>query len=232
MPKDESNKDDDKTVENKIDALTKAVNDNKMMQEALKDPQILELIAARQRGEKVTIVPVDAMPVKKEDEKETTMSNDDINYLDNTQMLDLVSKRIGGSLDEAIKKALAPFNDRLDVLDNRALSQDSTKINAEVKAVKEKYSDFEEFEQAMVKLNKQAPGMDVEELYLIARKRAGKGLPTPENTDSERPTDTLSAALDHRRATRKTDEKARPGHKGMLEMLREGSAKASEKIVI
>jgi len=232
MPKDESNEDKDKTVENKLDDLKKAVDSNKLMQEALKDPQIMALIAARQRGEKMQIVPEDAKPIPKDEKEEVSMSNDDVDMLTNTQFGELLVKRLGGSLNEAIKKALTPFNDRLDVLDSRALSQDSTKINAEVKAVREKYSDFEEFEQAMVKLNKQAPGMDVEELYLIARKRAGKGLPTTENTDSERPIDTLSAALEHKRETRATDKEARQGHKGFQDLLKEGTAKASESIII
>jgi hypothetical protein len=56
-----------------------------------------------------------------------------------------------------------------------------------VKSAREKFQDFEQYREPMREISVQNPGLDVEELYMLAKKRAGALDETPSRIQSERP---------------------------------------------
>ena len=91
-------------------------------------------------------------------------------------------------------------------------------VDTQIKEAQAKYKDFGKYKAGMLKLNKDNPGLNVQELYILAKSRAGQLAIKEPTTESERP----SNQPPRRSGERQSQKPARPsGRKGFEEMLGE-----------
>jgi hypothetical protein len=78
------------------------------------------------------------------------------------------------------------MRDKVKELEDFVNSQQTQKVQGEIQDVRSRYPDFAQYQTQMVQLHKQNPGLSVEELYHVAKRRSG-GPDTKVDTRTERP---------------------------------------------
>ena len=176
------------------------------------DPDIAAVLAAKAKKRPLRIT-------VGEDESETVETSDDdivipdaaaLNALDNAGIVSTLMDLLPRAIRKDVSAALSPV-----VEDMRGRQQE--KLKAEVKGLNAKYADLPEYKEAMIALAKQMPGLRPEEAYIMARMRAGKGMPSAapaRRSAVERPTTTVVRSSGKRTS-------ARPGPRGFSDDLRE-----------
>lgn len=165
----------------------------------LSDPEIASVINAKRAGKKVKVVEEATEDAAKEvvDEEE-----------DEEELPEAERKLLARALkkiDKAVDKRLGTVATRVEGLEALAGSIQQREAKAEVAKAREKYRDFDKYRAPMLKLVKENPGLAAEELYLIAKARAGKLNLTQPSSETERPTN-----QPRRRPKKRDAESARP----------------------
>jgi hypothetical protein len=156
--------------------LTKPVETKKVPDttEMLSDPDIMKILEAKQNGKKVKVVADDAVatpPPASADAKPGSMDQ---------------FTRVVAAYDAKI----ADLEKTVNQLKGHAVSTEAERAKKEVDRAKAKYGDFETMRPVMIEINKVVPGLDIDELYLIAKKRTATKV-GPE-VESERPDTTTT----------------------------------------
>jgi hypothetical protein len=206
-----------KSAEQKVNgdsnAMTLEVAKAQVMAQLAADPEISRILQARQTGRKVSIVDPDELADRKAQQNEEKV---DWDSLSNAQMAERLPSVLSPVVKQHINDAVKPLLDELAVLRQNAQQGQSEKINSSINAAKAKYSDFDQWRPAMRELNAKNPGLNVEQLYHLARTDAGV-YTTPEPTQSERPNN--STARPSIRENRKAP--LPPGKRGTSQLLDE-----------
>ena len=172
---DEDTQTGDDGVEDVSDRL-KAVEQNTALNALLGDPEVQEVIKLKREGKVVKV----AEHVDEEEEEEVAEEVDKDDPLRETL------KRF----EKAIDKKLSPFIDRLSSIEDIADTVQKKDVNDQIKAVRDKHEDFDGYKEPMLALSSDHPGLNIEELYILARTRAGKLDLSDPSTFSEKPTTT------------------------------------------
>ena len=135
-----------------------------------------KVITVTRAGKAVTVA--EEVEEKEEEEVEEKVCEDD--------PLRETLSRIGKMID----KKLSPFTERLTSIEDIADTVQKKDVNDQIKAVRDKHEDFDTYKEKMLTLAQDNTGLNVEELYILARTRAGKLDLSDPSTFSEKPTDT------------------------------------------
>ena len=171
--------DDTQTNEEGVEDVSnrlKSLEENKAFTVLMGDPEIQEVIKLKRAGKTVTVA--EHVEEKEEEEVEEKVDEDD--------PLRETLSRIGKMID----KKLSPFSDRLSNIEDIADTVQKKDVNDQIKAVRDKHEDFDTYKEKMLTLAQDNTGLNVEELYILARTRAGKLDLSDASTFSEKPTDT------------------------------------------
>lgn len=222
----------DPASEETIRRLTQVTEEQvkaRVMGELMKDPEIFSILRARQSGKRVKIVEEGAEPPA----SSAPQQSDGLDGIDETtlegmskkEMVGLVLKSVTKQLDNFFKQQSQPIVDRLGQLENTASSFAQERTQQAVQQVAQKYPDFWDFKDPMIQLSQKHPTMDAEELYLMAKVRAGKFVPKTSRTSTERPTNmsTRPPKVQQKNHTEQAiRELANQSLKGFFEANREG----------
>ena len=184
-----------------VSSRLQAVEQNQNFQVLMADPEIQEVIKLKREGKVVKVA--EHVEEKEEEVVEEIVAEDD--------PLRETLKRF----EKAIDNKLGPIVDRLSNIEGIADVVQKKDVNDQIKAVRDKHEDFDSYKEAMLTLAQDNPGLNVEELYILSRKRAGKLDLSDPSTFSEKPTTTPRtrpgmkkvAALDSRQRGRRGFEK-------------------------
>jgi len=177
------------------------------------DPQIRQIMEARKSGKNIQLVPEGQE--NKEPDPEPEWED-----LDNKGLVKELLKRIPSVVQQTLEKSVNPLQDQFAGLKNYVEAQEEAKAKEQLDALSKKYPDFESMKPTMGGILKDNPGLSFEELYKVAKIRAGVPLG---NTSSEKPT-TESARL-----PRKNRKEPLPsGRKGFEQLLDEALEKTIE----
>lgn len=178
MEKISDGKDADKLAEDFLNDLTKAPEKKTPLDPAtvLSDPDVLAILNAKQKGQKVRVAVGDETPSKKPDD--TPKPGQD---------------PLDASTDKVIKAFTTIFEPRLAALEKdvaiargKVDSDIKVTVTEQIKKAQKDHSDFEALRPKMIELNEQFPGMSIEELYTIAKVRNNVAS-APAAIESERP---------------------------------------------
>jgi hypothetical protein len=159
----------------------KQSNDSLALAKILGDPDVQALLAAKQKGAKVKVT-------EGEEPTAAQLPDDvDVETMTNKELVKFLLGNVSKTIAEATSKATQPLDQRTKTFEAFVVQQMQDTAAKAVKSAKEKFQDFEQYRKAMHKASLDNPGLDVDELYLIAKKRAGALDETPPRIQSERP---------------------------------------------
>lgn len=164
------------------------------MMQMLQDPVIVQYLQAKQAGKKIKLV--DDVPAAPQIEEPAIP----LDQMNNTQMYQHINKTLTTNLQhmlpqiiqQHLEQALGPIQQQLQGVNGFIGQTVEQKTQAAIQAAQQKYTDFNKFGPQMVELYKQAPGLSPEELYLIAKARAGSPVTPVTQMESERPGTTVT----------------------------------------
>jgi hypothetical protein len=155
-----------------------------MLSEVIAIPEVQAVLAARQQGQEVQVVPSDAAGSSGDGSVDEDYSELDEFGPDIKKLVGLIDKKIGAKLDPVVNK--------VGTLEQLAAALQKKDIHDAVAAVAAKHPDFPKYRKAMGELSRQEgmAGLGVEELLLLAKHRAGELTLSEPSTHSERPSPT------------------------------------------
>lgn len=203
MP-DEVTKTEEATKDDEV-KLEEISEEKRALDAMLADNDIQKVLQARKENKDIEVL----LKEDKEPEKEEPLFDE--------EGLTETDKNLLGQIVTAIEKKVDPLVERVKGLEG--LADDITQRAAvdQVKAVREKYSDFDTYRKDISDLSKELPTLQVEELYVVAKARKNDLNFTRSETFSEKPT---SDARPVRREESRTKEGSVRGRKAFAEHVR------------
>jgi hypothetical protein len=168
--------------------------------EVLQDPDLMAVMQAKKSGRSVKIIPL-SMDGSDPTEKKVVDPPETLQALDfesatpkdiHAHTIKSVEVMLKKMIPEMIQKSIEPMNQRIEGITGVVRSSAEEKIATEVKRLSVKYKDFNDFIDSMSKIQASNPGLSIEELYGVAKARAGSPIET-QRTSSERPSTQTTA---------------------------------------
>jgi hypothetical protein len=156
-----------------------AYEGNKMLLEMFSDPDVQAILAARREGKEIKVVPANDRVIP---EAEAAQADELEDYDDDIKKLvELIDKKFDTRLDPVIAKVTQ--------LEGLAQGMQKQAVDNQIKAVSDKHEDFDKYRKEMAELARgEGKNLSVQELYVLAKLRAGELNMTEPSTYSERPT--------------------------------------------
>ena len=231
-PKDDKKPENDKTVmsdetkalvkgfKDEITALKEAQEDAGGVARLLADPDIRALYEAKVNGEPVKVTVGRVSVVDPTGGGGGKLSKEELDDLDGSKLAEHITNttisKLGEMMGTKLEEALGPLGKRLKNLEGVEMGRRVDGQITQMAATKQKYPDFDGFRDTIIGLMDEK-GLNAEEAYIIARGRAGKGLPSAQDTGSEKPSS--SSARPESSRTRETP--LPPGRQGFQQLLSE-----------
>jgi hypothetical protein len=176
------------SLEEKITQLETTVQENAVVARLAADPEIRQLLEARQSGKKVKVVLEDEKPQTPPTEELETPPN--LEEMTQSDLLRHMTKVMAATTEKVLKSRLAPFEQKLAAVEQSVQQDQRKEVQAQVDAARKSHKDFDQYKESMLSISQQNPGLGVEELYMLAKVRAGQPLVPDRSTESERPSRT------------------------------------------
>ena len=178
-------------VAEKLAKIEAKVNDSSMLAKILADPDVRQILEAKQKGEKIKVV---------EDKLERQVVVDDVDYeeLSNKELAKQILSDVTTNIDTTLASKLEPLTEAIKNFEGYVGGVEAETVGKQIKKAQEKYDDFNVYVPDMKELNKLNPSLVVEELYLIAKRR--KLGPMDKSISSEKPTSSSAKVAARKRA--------------------------------
>jgi hypothetical protein len=174
------------------------------------DPDVAAVVAAKDKKQSIRLV-VGEGPQEDGAEAPPPAIPDDseLDGMTNSQLVKAMMAQMGAVVKRGLEETGLPRT--VEGLAAERADAKKAKMKTEAETLKAQFPDFLTYKDQIVQLAKS--GLSLQESYLVARTRAGKGLPAPRPTASERPT-----AITFRE--RKEPRDVAPGSRGFEDALR------------
>ncbi len=164
-----------------------AIERNQQVLSLLADPAINQVIQARRAGKPVRVIEDTAETPEPEvdpvDELTSGLEADD----PSRETLGKIGKVMGAKLSSRDAE-IAELKAQVQQLSGVAQEVQRRDVSDQVAKAQSKFKDFAQYKDTMVELSTKHPGLGVEELYLVAKNKAGKLKLVEQATFSEKPT--------------------------------------------
>jgi len=175
----------------KLSMLEKKVESTEVVAKMLADPEIRQLLEAKQRGEKVRLSFGEETPKINFNPMPQSV---DYDSMSNKELVEHTINQIVSSFDSAFNSRLEPMSKTLKNLESYVGNNEAKTVAQQVEDVRKRYSEFDTYLPVMKKLNQSNPELSVEELYLIGKRRqVGSDV---SRVSSERPSSTSTKVAD------------------------------------
>lgn len=204
-------------TESRLQRLEEAQGNNQAkeaLNRIISDPDVMAVLKAKQAGKPVRVVDAEEEAEQEPDPAEEIvkgMAEDD----PQKDLLGKISQLIDAKLEKSNKR-FEEVESRLSETADVARAVKTEKVTNAVKAAREKFKDFDQYKDKMLALSEENPSLGVEDLYFVAKARAGKLRQVETVTESEKPT-----SQPRRVAKPGTTPKRAPGRAGFSEILRD-----------
>ena len=199
------------TLSEKVKELEK---DKNSFQALVANPDVRALLDAQDKGEVVKIIIGDT----EDDGSSSELSIEEIENMSNQELMAFTMKETVKQVRSALSEELSSVRTDLSTLKMDKDKETAAQTERELRNVIKKYPDFGSFRDDIVDLRKQNPSLGVEELYVLARMKKGKGFPDPLSVEAERPTSSTPSKKKDRK------EPLPPGGKGFAKILDEATS--------
>ena len=179
---------------------------SELLTSLLLDDDIQRVMKAKREGNEVKFVDDDDKEPEPEEEKIDTGDPD----------LDAGITKVMGLLE----KKLSPMVEDIGALKALAATFERQGINQQVNSLASKHTDFDKYRKDMARIAGEVKGLNMEQLYVLAKHGDGQIDLSPPSTHSERPSPTPRGPMS---MDRKKDP--RPGRKGFDSIVQEALLK-------
>lgn len=214
----EEQKVNDDVIAKRLEELEAKSGQNEWIAKIVADPDVRQILEARQRGEQVTVQVGE--PEQKQTATPEVEDPEDFDMLDNRELADYTMKKttsaVSSLVEQKLNEALEKVMDKVQRLEGYVQTNETQTIRQQVSKLREKYSDFDDYRDVMVQINRENPSLSPEELYFVAKKRSGHFEEPGPKASSEKPTNTSSRPSKPQR-----EQPLPPGRGGFDEMLGE-----------
>ena len=135
----------------------------------------------------------------------------DLEDMDRKEFTEHLMTQMSSVMGKAFEENTRGMKTQLDAISQDREAVAAAEISDEIQKAEKKYKDFNDYRQSMYNIHQQNKNLSVEELYHIARTRAG--VTTPAEIASERPTHNAS------RPTKKRKEPVAKGRRGFSDLV-------------
>jgi hypothetical protein len=199
-------------TQDRFDALLNGQAEAKALARMALDPEMRAILEARQRGEKVKIVPQNA-PVEEVKAPETI----DYDQLTNTQLMQKLPDVLSGSFKKLMQDAVTPLLEKIQRLEGASQHVLADKVSREIQDAERTFPDLAQYKADMAQLNQTHQGLSVKQLYALAKFNKTGGVELQRPTQTEKPNN--SSARPSAAAQRKSPLPS--GNKGFRQLLDE-----------
>jgi len=212
-----SSADKEAEIAKRLSTMEAKVEDSNALAKLLADPDVRQLLDAKQKGNKIKIVDANEPELNLGNSLDNTeLVLPDLDEMSNRDLAKHVIKEVSNRFDVLVAKKLTPVIEQLKTLGSYVEGKEAQSVGQQIESARKKYQDFDSFIPEMKNLNKDNPGLSIEELYMIVRTRKGAGQEQHLNTDTERPSQSSA------RAKESSDKKPmKSGRGGFQERLAE-----------
>lgn len=147
-----------------------ALEANAAVLQLMADPQIAAVINARRAGQQVAVTPVEATPSPDDGADPVDEVLDGVPADDPSREL---LKRVSALVGRIMTTKLDPLVERVAGVERTADDVRRSEVNKAITEAKSKYPDFDKYRQPMAVLARENPGLGINDLYVLARARAG-----------------------------------------------------------
>lgn len=177
-------------VRQRLSQIESMTNDNSLAARMLAMPEVRRAMELVSSGKKIKVVEEGS------DSQTPTVEEEEPNWEDFAdkpqELFKYTRKKLAGdvlsSLDKILTSKLQPLFEQVNLLSEKNKKGEIQQLEKQVGSAAKRFPDFMKFQKAMVALHEENPGLDVEELYHLARKRSGVApLTRQTQTESERP---------------------------------------------
>jgi hypothetical protein len=183
----------------KLEALltgqVQQVAENRVMTQLLADPNFRAVLEAQRAGKKVKIIPLSEDGSDEQDlvssgnNQAPTQTKVDLDSMSNAELTQYIIKNAAKAAPKVEENPeVRQLKQQVEMLTQHIQSENRKKVDGEVAKVQAKYPDFDNHKQTMLELSQQNPGLQVEELYILAKRRAGEPITAAQEVATERPT--------------------------------------------
>lgn len=166
----------------RIDALEQRT----ILAQLMADPDIQAVIRSKNAGKQIKVVEDVEEPVEDDTSSVISEVTKDLPENDPTKA---ILEKMGRVIEEQVSRKLNPLLDRLKGVEGMVVEVQRKKVQDQVANAQKKYKDLDQYRDAMVTLSKENPSLKVEDLYILAKSRAGKLQLAEAKTFSEKPND-------------------------------------------
>lgn len=180
-----------KTLEN----LNRKVDDNVHAARVVADPDVRAILEAKQRGIKVRVLTGDEAPQPQNTPLAESETPPDMESMTNAQLVSYLAKEMRKELSTTVEQVVTnrvkglrdELSPAIQSAVNATKAQQSKAVSDDIASARSRFKDFEQMMPAMVKLNETVQGLNVEELYHMAKIRAGVPPVSQKEIETERP---------------------------------------------
>lgn len=181
------------------------------------DPDIRKILDAKQKGEVVKVT-------TGEEEEPESISDEstDVDSMTNSELVAFMVKTHGKVTQDVMKEEMKNFKDSISGISDFVTAQQQNAIQDQIQESKRKHPDFDDYGEKMYDIHQKNPGLNIEELYIIAKAQSG-ALETPgPSAGSERPSQVGTLPV---RRTEKRKNAVPTGRRGFRQLLAEATSK-------
>jgi len=156
-------------LEERFSKIEQQVNQGPSVAKIMSVPGVRELIEAQSNGRKIKLV----------DETEQATPSDplegvDFENMDSRGVVKLMLGMLPKMVNEVVKQNVAPINDQVGRIRGHLAKSVEKEVNDQVEEARERFPDFDQVKPQILALSNENPGLTVDELYLLAKRRLTK----------------------------------------------------------
>lgn len=210
-------------IKRALEGLKTDIQSTKIGAKVMEDPDVLKVLQLKQAGKKASVS--EEVPPKEEDDDESDAKEpEDLESLTNREILALAERRAAKRVRDSARKQISKLEAQLEQVVGMLRNQQLETVNNQIAEAKKRYSDFDVFLPDMQVISQQNPGLNIDEVYYLAKRRK-VGPSAEQRVQSERPTATAT-----RPPEKHLVEGLKPGPRGNSELINAGISAVLERM--
>ena len=215
---------EDKIAE-RLESLRQEVSQQGSLQQLSADPDVRKVLELKAAGKLVDIG--ESLPNQEPIAEMPEAPDVPLADLDNGEFMSIMEKVVDAKfqqlMPETIKASTKDLTGKVDELMSWAARQNAETVKDQGKDLQSKYSDFMQWKDQMVSLDEETGGrLGLEDLYRLAKTRAGSPIEPQRGMSSERPSSTPPTARrvrDPKKEGEESNGKMKSGRAGFVSRL-------------
>ena len=179
---------EDSNADERLRALEANQADSQTLANMMADPDIRQILAAREQGIDVVVGPKEAEKSSIQEDLKDVAQPVNFDEMSNKQIVEHVTTNVAEAVEKAVQGVTKPFEEKIAVIEKHVQATVQQNVSNQIEDAKKRHPDFDKHRQDMFDLHKENPALKVEQLYVLAKMKSGVPLNEDKSLASEKPT--------------------------------------------